>query len=166
MEAGLDEVFPPSPAVWAELARYEMAGDHRFGQAVRFLEEGCTDPKALAAEVGIKEEYAAWLLGYAQKMKLGVVRVVVDGKNDGRESASLQAHHYRYVLDNDLTPETRRYVETVLARFRSINPDISMMAANPQGAQHCYELSLKAEPALCANANCEWAWTHHGGSCS
>jgi len=48
MNAGLDEVFPPTPEVWAELAQHEMTGDHRFGKAVRFLEEGGTDRNLLA----------------------------------------------------------------------------------------------------------------------
>ena len=33
MNRGLDEVFPPTPEVWAELAHHEMAGDHQFGKA-------------------------------------------------------------------------------------------------------------------------------------
>lgn len=165
MSTGLDEVFPPTPEVWAELARYEMVGDHRFGQAVRFLEDGGTDPKALAVQMCVKDEYAAWLLGYARRMKYGLLRVVVNEKNDGRESASIQAHHYRYVLDRDLTPETRRYVKAVIAKFRSINPNIPMTAANAQGAQDSYQVRIKTEAAMCTNADCEWAWTNHGGAC-
>ena len=87
-------------------------------------------------------------------------------KNDGRETASNQAHHYRYVLDDDLTPETRHYVETVIAKFRTVNPDIPMKAANAQGAQASYEREARFEPELCTNPDCEWAWTRHGGECS
>jgi hypothetical protein len=32
MNPGLDEVLPPTPEVWAELAKHEMAGDHQFGK--------------------------------------------------------------------------------------------------------------------------------------
>jgi hypothetical protein len=131
---GLDEVFPPTPEVWAELARHEMAGDHQFGKAVRFVEEGGTDRNLLAERLGIKVDYADWLLNHARKMKRGTIRVVVSEKNDGRETASNQAHHYRYVLDDDLTPETRHYVQTVIAKFRTVNPDIPITAANAQGA--------------------------------
>lgn len=166
MNTGLDEVFPPTPGVWAELAQHEMAGDHQFGKAVGFLEEGGTDGKLLAERLGIKVAYADWLLTHARKMKGGVIRVVVSEKNDGRETASIQAHHYRYVLDNDLTPETRHYVHTVIAKFRTINPDIPLKAANAQGAQDSHERELKFEPTLCTNPDCEWAWTHHGGECS
>jgi hypothetical protein len=109
MSTGLDEIFPPTPEVWAELAQHEMAGDHQFGRAVLFLEEGGTDHKLLAERLGIKVDYAAWLLTHARKMKQGIIRVVVSEKNDGRETANNQAHHYRYVLDDDLTPDTRRF---------------------------------------------------------
>ena len=78
-------------------------------------------------------------------MKRGTIRVVVSEKNDGRETASNQAHHYRYVLDDDLTPETRHYVEAVIAKFRTVNPDIPTTAANPQGAQNSYEREKNAE---------------------
>ena len=168
MNPGLDEVFPPTPEVWAELAQYLTAGDHQLGKAVRFLEEeeGGTDPKLLAERLGVKGDYAAWLLTHARKMKGGIIRVVVSEKNDGRETASIQAHHYRYVLDDDLTPETRHYVETVIAKFRTVNPDIPMKAANAQGARDSHEQEIKSEPAQCTNPNCEWAWTHHGGECS
>lgn len=57
-------------------------------------------------------------------MKSGIIRVVVSEKNDGRETASVQAHHYRYVLDDNLTPDTRHYVQAVIERFRTISPDI------------------------------------------
>lgn len=166
MTTGLDEVFPPTPEVWAELARHEMAGNHRFGQAVRFLEESGSDACALAERIGVKNDYASWLLTHARKMKNGIIRVVVSDKNDGRETAAIQAHHYRYVLDNALSPETRRYVETVIAKFRTINPDIPMKAAQAQGFSNSYEQGTKSEPALCTNAECEWAWTRHGGECS
>jgi hypothetical protein len=166
MSTGLDEVLPPPPEVWAELAEHEMAGDHQFGKAVRFLEEGGTDRKLLAERLGIKVDYAAWLLNHAQKMKSGIIRVVVSGKNDGRETAINQAHHYRYVLDDDLTPETRRYVEAVIARFRTVNPDIPMKAANAQGAQDSYKQKIWHDPPQCTNPDCELAWTHHGGECS
>jgi hypothetical protein len=166
VNTGLDEVFPPTPAAWTELAQHEMAGDHRFGQAVQFLEEGGTDHRALSDRMGVKSDYAAWLLSYAKKMKSGILRVVVDNKNDGHESASIQAHHYRYVLDDDLTPETRRYVETVIAKFRTINPEISSKAANARGAQDSYKVASRYEPALCKNPVCEHVWTHHGGECS
>lgn len=126
MNPGLDEVFPPTPDVWAELARHEMAGDHQLGKAVRFLEEGGTDPKLLAERLDIKVDYAAWLLTHARKMKRGIIRVVVSEKNNGRETASIQAHHYRYVLGYDLSAEARHYVETVIAKFRTVNPDIPM----------------------------------------
>ena len=46
---------------------------------------------------------------------------------------SNQANHYRYVLDDDLTPEARHYVETVIAKFRTVNPDIPTTAANEPG---------------------------------
>ncbi|MDV3135003.1 hypothetical protein [Mycobacterium sp. 29Ha] len=163
---GLDEVFPPTPGVWAELAQHEMAGDHQFGKAVRFLEEGGTEGKLFAESLGIKVAYADWLLTHARKMKRGIIRVVVSAKNDGRETASIQAHHYRYVLDDDLSPETRQYVQAVIAKFRTVNPDIPMKAAKAQGAQDSYDREPKSEPALCTNAACEWAWTHHGGQCS
>ena len=71
MNRGLDEVFPPTPEVWAELAQHEMAGDHQFGKAVRFLEEGGTDRNLLAERLGIKVDYADWLLNHARKMKRG-----------------------------------------------------------------------------------------------
>jgi hypothetical protein len=64
---GLDEVFPPTPEVWAELARHEMAGDHQFGKAVRFLEEGGTDRNLLAERLGIKVDYADWLLNHVSR---------------------------------------------------------------------------------------------------
>jgi hypothetical protein len=166
VNTGLDEVFPPTPQVWAELARHEMAGDHQFGKAVRFLEEGGTDRKRFAERLDIKGDYAAWLLTHARKMKHGTIRVVVSAKNDGRETASIQAHHYRYVLDDDLTPETRHYVEAVIAKFRTVNPDIPMKAANAQGAQDSRKRAIRFEPARCTNPGCEWAWTHHGGECS
>ncbi len=55
MNRGLDEVFPPTPEVWAELAQHEMAGDHQFGKAVRFLEEGGTGlESSLRERLGIK----------------------------------------------------------------------------------------------------------------
>lgn len=166
MNPGLDEVFPPTPEIWAELARHEMAGDHRFGQAVGFLEEGGSDAHALAERLGVKHDYASWLLTHARKMKHGIIRVVVSEKNDGRETAGIQAHHYRYVLDNDLSPDTRRYVETVIAKFQAVNPDIPMKAAHAQGFSDSYEQETKSEPAQCTNPDCEWAWTHHGGECS
>ncbi len=166
MSPGLDEVFPPTPQVWAELARYEMAGDHQFGRAVQFVEEGGSDRNLLADQLGIKVAYAEWLLHHVRKMKNGIIRVVVSEKNDGRETASIQAHHYRYVLANDLTPETRRYVETVIGKFRTINPDIPMKSARAQGAQGSYDREVRPEPALCTNPDCEWAWTRHGGGCS
>jgi hypothetical protein len=166
MDQGLDEVLLPTPEVWAELAQHQMAGDHQFGKAVRFLEEGGTDPGALAERLQIKRDYAAWLLTHARKMKHGTLRVVVSDKNDGRESANIQAHHYRYVLDDDLTTETRRYVETVIAKLRTVNAEIPMKAAKAQGARESYGLELRSEPALCANPDCEWAWTRHGGECS
>lgn len=166
MNTGLDEVFPPTPDVWVELAQHLMAGEHRLGQAVRFLEEGGSDAHALAEQIGVKHDYAAWLLTHAQKMKHGIIRVVVSEKNDGRETAAIQAHHYRYVLDDDLSPETRRYVETVIAKFQIINPNILMKAAQAQGASDSYEREARSEPALCTNSECEWAWTHHGGECS
>lgn len=73
MNPGLDEVFPPTPEVWAELAQYLTAGDHQLGKAVRFLEEeeGGTNPKLLAERLGVKGDYAAWLLTHARKMKGG-----------------------------------------------------------------------------------------------
>jgi hypothetical protein len=166
VSAGLDEVFPPTPEVWAELAVREMTGNHQFGKAIRFLEEGGTDRILLAERLSVKVDYAAWLLHHAQKMKRGTIRVVVNEKNDGRETASIQAHHYRYVLDDDLTPDTRRYVEAVIAKFRTINPDIPLQAAKAQGAQESRVHEEKAQPALCTNPDCEWAWTHHGGECS
>lgn len=166
MNPGLDEVFPPPPEVWAELAAHEMAGNHQFGKAVSFLEEGGTDRNLLAERLGVKVDYAGWLLHHAQKMKRGTIRVVVSEKNDGRETASIQAHHYRYVLNEDLSPDTRRYVETVIAKFRTINPDIPTKAANAQGAQESRELKTNAEPPLCVNPDCEWAWTRHSGECS
>ncbi len=58
------------------LARHEMAGDHQFGKAVRFLEEGGTDRNLLAARLGVKVDYADWLLNHARKMKRGTIRVV------------------------------------------------------------------------------------------
>jgi hypothetical protein len=151
MNPGLDEVFPPTPEVWAELAQHEMAGDHQFGRAVRFLEEGGTDGNLLAELLGIKSDYAGWLLNHARKMKHGIIRVVVTEKNDGRETANNQAHHYRYVLDDDLSPATRHYLETVIAKFRTVNRDIPMTAAKAQGAQDSYERENKSEPALCTN---------------
>lgn len=166
MNPGLEEVFPPPPGVWAELAQHEMAGNHQFGKAIRFLEEGGTDRDLLAERLGIKIDYADWLLNHARKMKLGIIRVVVNEKNDGRETANNQAHHYRYVLDDDLTPETRDYVETVIAKFRTVNPDIPVTAAKAQGAQASCEREIRSEPALCTNNDCEWAWTRHGGECS
>lgn len=166
MNPSLDEVFPPTPEVWAELASHEMAGNHQFGKAVGFLEEGGTDRKVLADRLGIKVDYADWLLHHARKMKNGTLRVVVTEKNDGRETASIQAHHYRYVLDDNLTPETRHYVETVIAKFRTVNPDIPMKAANAQGARESREQEVRFEPTRCTNSDCEWAWTHHGGECS
>ncbi len=166
MNTGLDEVFPPTPEVWAELAQYEMAGDHQFGKAVQFLQDGGVDPKLLAERLDIKVDYAAWLLTHARKMKSGIIRVLVSKKSDGRETASIQAHHYRYVLDEDLTRETRQYVETVIAKFRTVNPDIPMKAARAQGAQDSHTRELTFEPTLCTNPDCEWAWTHHGGQCS
>ena len=86
--------IPATPAVWAELAQFEMAGNRQFGKAVRFLEEGGTDRNLLAAQLDIKDAYADWLLTHARKMKRGIIRVVVSEKNDGRETASNQAHHY------------------------------------------------------------------------
>lgn len=166
MTTGLDECLPPAPAVWAELAQHEMAGDQLFGQAVRFLEEGGTDSKTLASRLNVKNDYASWLLTHARKMKQGTIRVVVSEHHDGRETANLQAHHYRYVLDDDLTPETRHYVETVIAKFQTINPDIPMKAAKPQGAQGSYQRHVSKEPPACSNPDCEWAWTPHGGECS
>jgi hypothetical protein len=166
IDRGLDEVFPPTPDVWAELARHEMAGDHQFGRAVAFLEEGGTDRNLLAERLGVKVDYADWLLSHARKMKSGTIRVVVNEKHDGRETASNQAHHYRYVLDDNLSPETRHYVETVIAKFRTINPDIPMRAANALGARDSYEREVRSEPDLCTDAECEWAWTRHGGECS
>jgi hypothetical protein len=154
MSTGPDEVFPPTPEVWAELGEHLMAGDHQLGKAVRFLEERGTDPKLLADRLDIKVDYAAWLLTHARKMKGGTIRVVVSEKNDGRETASIQAHHYRYVLDDDLTPETRRYVEAVIAKFRTVNPDIPMKAANAQGAQDSHKRAIRFEPAMCTNADC------------
>ncbi|KUI16936.1 hypothetical protein AU193_22390 [Mycobacterium sp. GA-1285] len=135
MNPGLDEVFPPTPEAWTELARHEMVGDHQFGKAVRFMEEGGTDARLLAERLGIKVDYANWLLTHARKMKRGTIRVVVSEKNNGGETASMQAHHYRYVLDDDLSPETRHYVETVIRKFRTVNPHIPMKAAKAQGAQ-------------------------------
>lgn len=104
MNTGLEEVFPPTPEVWAELAQHEIAGDHQFGRAVQFLEEGGTDRNLLAERLGIKVDYADWLLHHARKMKSGIIRVVVSEKNDGRETAAIQAHHYRYVLDSSRGP--------------------------------------------------------------
>lgn len=166
MNRGLDEECPPTPEVWAELARYLVAGDHQLGKAVKFLEEGGTDSNLLAVSLGIKVDYASWLLTHARKIKSGTIRVVVTEKNDGRETAAIQAHHYRYVLDDNLTPETRHYVESMIAKFRSINPDIPMTAAKAQGSKDSYELASKPEPCLCKNPDCEWAWTAHGGQCS
>jgi hypothetical protein len=34
------------------------------------------------------------------------------------------------VLDDDLTPDTRHYVHAVIAKFRTVNRDIPMTAAN------------------------------------
>lgn len=99
-------------------------------------------------------------------MKQGIIRVVVSEKNDGRESASIQAHHYRYVLDEDLTPATRRYVETVIAKYQTINPDIPMKAAQAQGAKDSYCLPMKKDPPVCSNPDCQSAWTRHGGECA
>lgn len=166
MTAGLDEVFPPTRQVWAELAQHEMAGDHQFGKAVRFLEEGGTDRNLLAERLDIKVEYADWLLHHARKMKNGIIRVVVSEKYDGRETAGIQAHHYRYVLGDNLTRETRQYVEAVIAKFRTVNPDIPTKAATAQGARDPHEREIRSEPARCTNSDCEWAWTHHGGECS
>jgi hypothetical protein len=163
---GLDEVFSPTPEVWAELAQHEIAGDHQFGKAVEFLETGGSEGARLAERLGIKRDYADWLLTHARKMKSGTIRIVVSEKNDGRESAAIQAHHYRYVLDDDLTPQTRAYVETVIAKFQTINPDIPMTAAKAQGAQDSHARKLRSEPTLCTNPDCEWTWTRHGGQCS
>ena len=93
-----------------------MAGNHQFGKAVRFLRGGRHGRESHCGAMGIEGYYAAWLMTHARKIKRGIIRVVVSEKNDGRETASIQAHHYRYVLDDDLTPETRHYVETVIAR--------------------------------------------------
>ncbi|MCP9274001.1 hypothetical protein [Mycolicibacterium arenosum] len=165
MGAGLDEVIAPPSNVWAELARYLMAGDHRLGQAVAFLEEGGTDRNVFAERSGIKADYADFLLAFARKMKQGIIRVVVSDKNDGRESAAIQAHHYRYVLDDPLTSETRQYVKTVISRFRTVNVDIPSTAAKSQGAQDSYETALGFEPVLCTNSGCQWVWTRHAGEC-
>jgi hypothetical protein len=166
MSQGLDEVFPASPQVWAELAQHLIAGDHQLGKVVQFLEEGGTDKKLLAERLNIKPDYAAWLLTHANKMKHGTIRVVVSAKNDGRETASIQAHHYRYVLHQDLTAETRRYVETVIAKFQTVNPDIPMEAANAQGAKDSHTQAKRFEPPLCTNPECDGVWTYHGGECS
>lgn len=131
-----------------------------------FWKRSGTDRNLLAERLGVKVDYADWLLNHARKMKSGIIRVLVSEKHDGRETASNQAHHYRYVLDDDLTPETRNYVETVIAKFRTINPDIPMKAAKAQGAQDSYEREMRAQPARCTNPDCEWAGTHHGGECS
>jgi hypothetical protein len=109
------------------------------------------DANLLAERLGIKVDYAGWLLTHARKMKRGIIRVVVSEKNDGLETANNQAHHYRYVLDDDLTPETRHYVEVVIAKFRTVNPDIHLKAANAQGAHDSHELEVKSEPAPCTN---------------
>ena len=71
-----------------ELAKHEIAGDHQFGKAVRFLEDGGTDRNLFAERLGIKVDYADWLLNHARKMKRGTIRVVVSEKNDGRETAA------------------------------------------------------------------------------
>jgi hypothetical protein len=157
--------IPPTPEVWAELAQHEMAGDHPFGKGCPVL-EGRHRPEFPRGAIGIKVDYADSLLNHARKMKRGTIRVVVSEKNDGRETASNQAHHYRYVLDDDLTPETRHYVETVIAKFRTVNPDIPIKAANAQGAQDSHEREIKPEPAQFTNPDYEWAWTHNGGECS
>jgi hypothetical protein len=99
---GLDEVFPATAEVWAELAQHLMTGDHQLGRAVAFMEEGGTEPGALAERLGIKRDYAAWLLTHARKMKAGTIRVVISEKSNGHETASIQAHHYRYLLGEDL----------------------------------------------------------------
>jgi hypothetical protein len=166
VNTGLDEVFPPTSEVWTELAQHEMAGDHQFGKAVRFLEDGGTDRNLLADRLNIKADYAAWLLTHARKMKSGTIRVVVSEKNDGRETASIQAHHYRYVLDDALTPETRHYVEAVIAKFQTVNPDIPMTAANAQGAKDSYKQAIGIEPVTCTNPDCEWVGYQHGGQCT
>ena len=166
MSSGLDEFFPPTPEVWTELARRLMAGDHLLGKAVGFMETEGTDAKVLAAQLGIKPDYASWLLSHARKMKQGIIRVVVSGKNEGRESASIQAHHYRYVLDDDLTAATRRYVESVISKFQTVNADIPMTAAQAQGAKDSYRVQVRPEPEVCMNPDCQWAWTRHGGECS
>lgn len=166
MTSGLDEIFPPTPEVWTQLAQRLTAGDHQLGKAVGFMEEGGTDAKVLAARLDIKPDYASWLLTHARKLKQGIIRVVVSEKNDGRESASIQAHHYRYVLDEDLTPATRRYLETVIAKYQTINPDIPMKAAQAQGAKDSYCLPMKKDPPVCSNPDCQWAWTRHGGECA
>lgn len=166
MATGLNEIFAPTPEVWAELAQRLMAGDHRLGQAVRFLEEGGTDATIFASKINIKPDYAAWLLTHARKMKQGIIRVVVNEKSDGWESASIQAHHYRYVLDDGLTADTRRYVEMVIMQYQTINPTIPMKAAQAQGVKDSYRLQSTAEHPVCSNPDCEWAWTRHGGECT
>jgi len=62
------------------------------------LRRAVQDRKLLATRLAIKDGCAAWLLTHAQKMKRGIIRVVVSDRNDGRETANNQAHHYRYVL--------------------------------------------------------------------
>ncbi len=166
MNEGLDEVFPPTPEVWAEMAHHLAADNHQLGKAVEFMEDGGTDPALLAEKLQIKKDYAAWLLTHARKMKTGTIRVVVSAKNNGHETASIQAHHYRYLLGKDLSPESRRYVEAVVEKFRSVNPDIPMKPANAQGAKDSFEKGEKSEPALCTNPDCEWFGYHHGGECS
>lgn len=166
MTTGLDETFPPPEEVWAEMARALIAGDHRLGQAVRFMEDGGTNPTILAEQVTIKPDYASFLLTHAKKMKSGTIRVVVSETNDGHETANNQAHHYRYLLAENLTPETRRYVVAVIEKFRTVNPKISLTPANAQGANDSFEVEVESERPLCTNTDCEWAWTHHGGDCS
>ena len=166
MSDGLDEVFPPPPEVWAEMARNLISGDHQLGKAVQFIEEGATDSKVLAQRLQIKPEYADFLLSHARKMKSGAIRVRVTTRNDGHETASNQAHHYRYLLACKLSAETQRYVEAVIAKFRSVNSNVPMTAAYAQGPQPSYERDPRADPALCTNTECEWSWTRHGGPCS
>ena len=166
MNQGLDEVFPATTEVWAELAHRLATGDHQLGRAVGFMEEGGIDPGFLAENLGINRDYDAWLLTHARKMKAGTIRVVVSARNDGHETASIQAHHYRYLLGEDLSAEARRYVEAVIERFRTVNPDIPMKPAKAQGAKDSFELGTGSEPTLCMNPDCEWSWTHHGGECS
>ena len=118
------------------------------------------------AELLDKKDYAAWLLTHARKMRSGTIRVVVSDKNDGRETASIQAHHYRYLLGKDLTPEARYYIQAVIEKFRTVNPDISMKPAEAQGAKDSFQIKAESEPARCTNPECEWLGYHHGGECS